>query len=545
MTVTNKQKTMYVAFLLVTATVVVYSGVLGNGFVNFDDNDYVTSNAIIQKGLSWEGIKWAFTSFHASNWHPLTWLSHMLDVQLFGLNPAGHHLMNLLFHIFATLLLFGFLSCATGKIWFSGFASALFALHPMHVESVAWVAERKDVLSAAFYFATLWVYVSYSRSNSLKKYALVIILFTLGLLSKPMLVSLPLLLLLLDYWPLGRFKANSRSIILLAAEKVPFLLLAVISSSITIIAQQTAIAPLNKIYLSTRISNAIISYCIYIWQGFWPFNLAVLYPFSRPEITNVVICLLILVIITVVVLWQVVRLPFLFTGWVWYLITLIPVIGIVQVGGQAHADRYTYVPYIGLFIIAVWGANALLNKLEFRKRTPLIVTFYLTMFALSIITRQQITYWKNDLTLFSHTIKVTKNNAIAYGNLGFFYENDGQIDQAIACYQRALDIYPYFDSYFNLGNTLMQKGQTDNAINHYLKALEIKPNNIKVLSNLAGAYFGKKQYAESLQLIQKAIGYAKIQKDNVTVQDLEANLQYLNEIIGQTKTDSLEYRTPK
>jgi protein O-mannosyl-transferase len=545
MTLTNKQKTIYVAFLLVAATMVFYSGVLGNGFVNFDDNDYVTSNAIVQKGLSWEGIKWAFTSFHASNWHPLTWLSHMLDVQLFGLNPAGHHLMNLIFHICATFLLFGFLSSATGKIWLSGFASALFALHPMHVESVAWVAERKDVLSASFYFATLWAYVYYSRFHSLKKYALAIILFTLGLMAKPMLVSLPFMLLLLDYWPLGRFKANFRNISRVASEKIPFILLAAISSSITIFAQQTAIASLNKIYLSTRISNAIVSYCIYIWQGFWPFNLSVLYPFTRPEIANVVICSLILVTITVVVLWQVIRSPILFTGWVWYLITLIPVIGIVQVGSQAHADRYTYVPYVGLFIIAVWGANTLLNKLKYRKRMLLIVTFLLTMFALAIITRQQITFWKNDFTLFSHAIKVTKNNAIAYGNLGFFYENDGQIDQAIACYQRALDIYSYFDAHFNLGNTLMQKGQTDNAINHYLKALEIKPNNIKVLSNLAGAYFKKRQYSESLQIIQKAIGFAKIQKDTITVQDLEANLQYLNEIIAQTKTDSLDYRMPK
>jgi protein O-mannosyl-transferase len=541
MTVTNKQKTIYVVVLLVTTIVVAYSGVLGNGFVNFDDNDYVTSNAIIQKGLSWEGVKWAFTSFHASNWHPLTWLSHMLDIQLFGLNPAGHHLMNLIFHIFATLLFFGFLSSATGKIWLSGFTAALFALHPMHVESVAWVAERKDVLSATFYFATLWAYVNYVRKNNLNKFMLVIILFMLGLSAKPMLVSLPFVLLVLDYWPLERFSASFRNIGRLIVEKIPLILLAGISSVITIFAQQNAIEPFRKIFLSTRIFNAIVSYCVYIWQAVWPFNLAILYPYTRPEMSQVIICTLVLVIISIVVFLKIGRSKFLLTGWLWYLLTLVPVIGIVQVGGQAHADRYTYIPFVGLFVIVVWSANNFLSYLDSQKRATLIIISILTLGVLSVITRHQVAYWKNDLTLFSHTIKVTKNNAIAYENLGFFYENDGQIDQAITYYQKALAIYPYFDAQFNLGNMLMQKGQIDDAISQYLKALEIKPNSIKALSNLAGAYFGMKRYGESLQLIRKAIGYAKIQKDYKNLQDLTANFEYLNNVIGQGKMDSLDH----
>ena len=350
----EKRRTVYIAFVLTIITAVVYSGVFKNDFINFDDNVYVTSNTHIQQGLSWEGVMWAFTTIYGSNWHPLTWISHMLDIQFFGLNPAGHHLTNLIFHILATLLLFGFLRYATGKVWVSSLVAALFALHPVHVESVAWVAERKDVLSAIFWFLTLWAYVYYTRSPNKRKYALVLILFAFGLLAKPMLVSLPFILLLLDYWPLERMTLNRQAVGLLLLEKIPLLIMAVASSIITVIAQQEAISGFNRIDFKIRLSNAILSYCIYLWQAFWPTGLAIFYPYANPHSINVLGCSFLLVVVTVAVLWKGRQSKFLITDWFWFIIALIPVIGIVQVGGQAHADRYTYLPFIGIFIIFIW-----------------------------------------------------------------------------------------------------------------------------------------------------------------------------------------------
>jgi protein O-mannosyl-transferase len=491
-----KWQTVMVALLLAFVTVVVYSGVLKNDFDYFDDEYYVTTNNHVLQGLSLEGVRWAFTSVgYADNWHPLTWVSHMIDVQLFGLNPAGHHFMNLLFHILATLLLFGFLRYATGKLWTSAFVAALFALHPMHVESVAWVAERKDVLSAAFCFATLWAYAYYARAPKIGRYVIVLILFALGLLAKPMLVTLPFILLLLDYWPLERLTVNTRTIGKLVAEKLPLLTMAAASSIITVVAQHTAIGSVDRYYLSTRISNAIISYGVYIGQVFLPTKLAVLYPYTHPIFIKVVACALLLLAITTAVIWIGRRKKYLLTGWLWYIGTLVPVIGIVQVGSQAHADRYTYIPFVGIFIMLAWGLKAIAEKMPNGKKVAMNVTLGVVFLVMSIKTWDQVGYWKNGLVLFSHSINVTQGSDAAY---------------------------------YNLANMLLQEGRPDEAIVHYQKSLEINPNKIETLSNLAGAYVQTNQPAKAVPFMQRAISLAKAAGDELQVKELSDNLERLN-----------------
>jgi tetratricopeptide (TPR) repeat protein len=524
----EKRRTVYIAFVLTIITAVVYSGVFKNDFINFDDNVYVTSNTHIQQGLSWEGVMWAFTTIYGSNWHPLTWISHMLDIQFFGLNPAGHHLTNLIFHILATLLLFGFLRYATGKVWVSSLVAALFALHPVHVESVAWVAERKDVLSAIFWFLTLWAYVYYTRSPNKRKYALVLILFAFGLLAKPMLVSLPFILLLLDYWPLERMTLNRQAVGLLLLEKIPLLIMAVASSIITVIAQQEAISGFNRIDFKIRLSNAILSYCIYLWQAFWPTGLAIFYPYANPHSINVLGCSFLLVVVTVAVLWKGRQSKFLITDWFWFIIALIPVIGIVQVGGQAHADRYTYLPFIGIFIIFIWGFNEISEKILIRNKMVMKIVIAILFLALSVKTWVQVGNWKNSLTLFSHAIDVTKGNDLAYMNLGLTTESMGRPLEAIDYYQKAIDIDPnYGDAHYNLATTLMHLGRTDEAIAHFKKALDIDPNKIITLDNLAAAYFQKNQVSNAIPLVQKALALAKSTGDETKMKELSGNLELL------------------
>ena len=524
----EKRRTVYIAFVLTIITAVVYSGVFKNDFINFDDNVYVTSNTHIQQGLSWEGVMWAFTTIYGSNWHPLTWISHMLDIQFFGLNPAGHHLTNLIFHILATLLLFGFLRYATGKVWVSSLVAALFALHPVHVESVAWVAERKDVLSAIFWFLTLWAYVYYTRSPNKRKYALVLILFAFGLLAKPMLVSLPFILLLLDYWPLERMTLNRQAVGLLLLEKIPLLIMAVASSIITVIAQQEAISGFNRIDFKIRLSNAILSYCIYLWQAFWPTGLAIFYPYANPHSINVLGCSFLLVVVTVAVLWKGRQSKFLITDWFWFIIALIPVIGIVQVGGQAHADRYTYLPFIGIFIIFIWGFNEISEKILIRNKMVMKIVIAILFLALSVKTWVQVGNWKNSLTLFYHAIDVTKGNDLAYMNLGLTTESMGRPLEAIDYYQKAIDIDPnYGDAHYNLATTLMHLGRTDEAIAHFKKALDIDPNKIITLDNLAAAYFQKNQVSNAIPLVQKALALAKSTGDETKMKELSGNLELL------------------
>jgi hypothetical protein len=396
------------------------------------------------------------------------------------------------------------------------------------VESVAWVAERKDVLSAIFWFLTLWAYVYYTRSPNKRKYALVLILFAFGLLAKPMLVSLPFILLLLDYWPLERMTLNRQAVGLLLLEKIPLLIMAVASSIITVIAQQEAISGFNRIDFKIRLSNAILSYCIYLWQAFWPTGLAIFYPYANPHSINVLGCSFLLVVVTVAVLWKGRQSKFLITDWFWFIIALIPVIGIVQVGGQAHADRYTYLPFIGIFIIFIWGFNEISEKILIRNKMVMKIVIAILFLALSVKTWVQVGNWKNSLTLFSHAIDVTKGNDLAYMNLGLTTESMGRPLEAIDYYQKAIDIDPnYGDAHYNLATTLMHLGRTDEAIAHFKKALDIDPNKIITLDNLAAAYFQKNQVSNAIPLVQKALALAKSTGDETKMKELSGNLELL------------------
>jgi tetratricopeptide (TPR) repeat protein len=498
----------YILFLLTAITFFIYSGTLSSDFAYYDDDVNVTSNEHVCKGLTLGGIKWAFTSVgYSDNWHPLTWLSHMLDVQLFGLNPGWHHLTNLILHIAATLLLFGFLSYSTGEIRLSAIVAALFAWHPLHVESVAWIAERKDVLSAVTGFATLWAYAYYSRKPGIKRYGAVLFLFALGLLAKPMLVALPFVMLLLDFWPLKRPADDKPNLLRLVIEKLPLFALAVASAVITIIAQKGALRNFAAYDLITRISNALVSYCVYIGQVFWPGNLAVLYPYHRLYLPIVSFCITLLIAITVIVFILGKHRKYLITSWFWYLGTLLPVIGIVQVGSQAHADRYTYIPYVGLFVILVWGLNDFLAKISSEKKTLVRAALIVLCITMLLKTYNQVGYWKDGVTLLSHAIAVTKNNEIAH---------------------------------YNLGNIMQLQGRTDEAIAQYTASLRINPNKVNALANLAGIYFQMKQYEMAKYYIEQALDVAKATGDKQNIKDILDNIELLNQTMNSSQNETIK-----
>lgn len=526
-----KRLSKAVAFLLVAVTAVIYSSVIGNDFAYYDDESYITANTHIQKGLSWTSARWAFTSIgYSDNWHPLTWLSHMLDVQLFGLNPAGHHFTNLFFHLITVLLLFWFLLNTTGLLWPSTLVAVLFALHPLHVESVAWVAERKDVLSGMFLFATLWAYIYYVRSRNFAKYLLVFILFALGLMAKPMLVTLPILLLLLDYWPLERLTFNRRSIESLVVEKLPLFMLMIASSIITIIAQHGAIGSLRKYTLLTRVSNAIVSYCVYLGQTFRPTGLSVIYPFPLPQPVKTIGCFLLIIAITAVVIGAGRKKKYLITGWLWYIVSLVPVIGIVQVGSQAHADRYTYIPLIGIFIMVAWSLYDIAVKMTRPKKVLVNVVLSLIIIVMAIKTREQIGYWKNGITLFTHCFDVTKGNVNenAYYNYGNILMDAGRSDDAMSCYRKALEINPnHAKSHINYGLLLSNLGRTDEAIVHYRKALE-HGSDIEAHNNLGNLL------AQTGRTDEATVHFRKALELNPNYGDAHYNFGFMLANMGQT-----------
>jgi tetratricopeptide (TPR) repeat protein len=527
----NERKQSFIACtLLIVVTAILYSGVTKNDFIIYDDSDYVTMNDHIHNGISWENIKWSFSSTDATNWHPLTWISHSLDMQIFGLNSAAHHGMNLVYHCIATLLLFGFLIRVSIKVWVSTFIAALFALHPLHVESVAWVAERKDVLCAVLWFGTMLTYVKYTRCPAIKNYLLFLLLFVLSLMAKPMAVTLPAILLLLDYWPLERFKKDHNWWNLIY-EKIPLCLMSFCSAAITLIAQKPAVGNLVNYTLESRIANAIVSYWTYIQQAFLPIKLSVFYPYEYYRLLSfkVAFCAVFIFSISIVALIFHKRYRYLFVGWFWYLISLIPVIGFVQVGNQAHADRYTYIPLVGLFLImgifidSVAKANKTLRKIS-------VFTAVFILCILSIITVTQIGFWRNDILLFSHAVKVTKGNYVAYNNLGYIYETNGRVDLAAMQYEKAIQINPKYDeSQFGLGNLLLQAGQVDKAIQHLQKAIENNPNRVDFLSNLAGAYFQKQQTGMAMDLMQRALIIARAQKNNNQINDCLEKINLINQ----------------
>jgi tetratricopeptide (TPR) repeat protein len=516
---------LLICLFLIVSTVAAYWQVWNHDFVYYDDHLYVTENPDVQEGLSWEGLLWALTTTRAANWHPLTWLSHMLDSQVFGLNPGWHHLSSLLLHLVNTLLLFVVLRRMTNAVWPSAFVAALFALHPLHVESVAWVAERKDVLSTFFWMTTMWAYVRYVESPVIGRYLLVLLFFALGLAAKPMLVTLPFVLLLMDYWPLRRFQFASggrqqslqKSINLsypasvplhLVREKVPFLALAAVSSVVTLVAQQAsgAIRSLDSIPFQARLANALVAYVSYIGKMIWPAHLAVLYPLSgmRP-MWQAVGAGLFLACVFAFVLRSARKRPYLAVGWLWYFVTLIPVIGLVQVGSQAMADRYTYVPLIGLFIIIAWGVSELTATRPYQ-RLFLVTSAGIVLSALGICTQLQLRHWDNDIVLFKHAVDVTANNYIAHDNLGSQLSKQERFNEAISHFSESLRIKPGQPLvHYNLGNALAKQGKLNEAIQHYSEALRIDPNSADTHNGLGAALYRQGKIEEAITHYSEAL----------------------------------------
>jgi protein O-mannosyl-transferase len=494
---------------LVVAILAVYGQVRTFRFINFDDNIYVTANPIVEEGLTLKGLSWAFTTTRGGNWHPLTWLSHLLDCQLFGLNPGRHHLTNVALHTANSLLLFLWLLYLTESPGCSFMVAALFALHPMHVESVAWVSERKDVLSTLFWLLTLWAYVWYVRRPGLGRYLLIFACFLLGLMAKPMPVTLPFVLLLLDYWPLARLSLPHRaaaagdgiSFKRLVREKAPLFGLAALFCLITLYAQKTvgAFWSLQTLPFTTRLANALTAYMAYLGKMFWPVHLAVAYPYAAPHppLAPALLAALLLAALTFLVLWRARRQPYLPVGWFWYLGTLVPVIGLVQVGRQAMADRYTYVPFIGLFIALVWGVSELAARWR-ASRFLLPVAAGVVLTALTLCTWQQARYWRNSIALYEHTLQVTGNNALIHVNLGVALAEQGKLNQAIAQYTAALRLQPDFvQAHFNLGAALAAQGKFKQAIAQYTAALRLKPNLAATHIALGQALEAQDQFAEA------------------------------------------------
>jgi protein O-mannosyl-transferase len=496
-------------------------------FISFDDGPYILKNPQVNRGLTSEGFVWAFTHFHSGNWHPLTWLSHMLDCQLFGLDAGWHHLVNVILHAATAIVLFLVLHRMTGFVWRSAFVAAIFAIHPLRVESVAWVAERKDILSGLFFVLTLLAYVRYARRRSAMRYGLVLFLFVLGLMAKPMLVTLPFILLLLDYWPLNRLaprddgpgsEPTTRAKLIL--EKLPLLALGLASSIVTFFAQRVALQPLANISLAARAGNALMSYVVYLREFFWPVPLTAFYPFAPADVVpeKVLLAAAVLAGISVAVI-VLRRRRYLVTGWLWYLIMLGPVIGILQVGNQAHADRYTYLPQIGLGLALTWAVADFCS--HWKRRAWLLSPVAAGLIALCIWTAwTQAAHWKNSESLWTHALAFTSDNAVAEENLAETLYANGRTREAITHLDNALRIHPYLasvhsllgvvlletgqapeslaelqtatrldphdaDAQYNLANTFLALGEPTDAIAHYDAALKINPDDVQSLNNMA------------------------------------------------------------
>jgi tetratricopeptide (TPR) repeat protein len=507
-------RSFWVCLVLMLITAAVFYQVCTYDFVNLDDADYVYENLKIQSGITPKAIKWAFTTGYASNWHPLTWLSHMLDWQLFGPKAGGHHLTNLIFHIANTLLLFIVLKQMTHKLWPSAFVAALFALHPLHIESVAWVSERKDVLSTFFWILTMWAYVRFVSRPKIARYLLIVVFFALGLMSKPMLVTLPFVLLLLDYWPLDRFSLKGKktglkySLSYLLIEKVPLFAMAIASCIVTFIIQKKGGAmEWEKYGLPIRLANAFISYLQYINKMVWPARLAVLYPHPNQNVSILyaVISVVFLLIVTILIFRFAKERRYLVVGWLWYLGTLVPVIGLIQVGVQARADRYTYIPLIGLFIIIAWGLPDLLTKWRYKK-IALGLASLLIILVMSICTHFQLCYWQNSLTLFQHALDVTKDNYVVHFCMAGPLRKQGKLNETIYHCLEAIRIKPnYTKAIVSLGVALDEAGRIDEAIAEYKKCLQIAPNDPLALNNLGIALGEQGKFKEAVKYFTEAL----------------------------------------
>ncbi len=481
----TRARKLFLAFALVLITLGVFQEVRFNDFVGFDDDVYLKLNDHVRAGLTLEGVRWAWTSMYASNWHPLTWISHMLDVEVFGMEPAGHHLTNLLLHLVNVLLVFLALGRLTGYYGRSAMVAALFALHPLHVESVAWVSERKDLLSAAFGLMAIYLYAVYAKRANPLAYLGVFLCLALGLAAKPMLVTLPFLLLLFDIWPLERWHW------LRIVEKLPLIALAIFSSVITLMAQQSghALESLDVLPVSERIANTFIAYLRYVFMTFWPVDLAVFYPhpISWP-LGQVFASASVAAAVSWLALRAIKTQGWFFVGWFWFVGMLVPVIGIVQVGEQSLADRYMYLPILGLLILIVWAAAFGLGSGRLRWLLGL-PWFVAALVGCGFLTFHQVRYWRDTVTLFSHALDVTEENHVAHHNLAAAYAGRGELKQAIPHFKEALRIRPgYADAHYNLGTALGRRGDLNSAIQELTLAQRIRPRHPDTLFNLASAY---------------------------------------------------------
>ena len=500
--------------LLLAAVLLVYGQTCSHEFINFDDPDYVYKNPHLGPVVTLSNIIWAFTSVYAANWHPVTWISHMLDVQFFGLNPSGHHLTSVALHAVNSLLLFLLLCRLTGAVVRSAVVAAVFALHPLHVESVAWVAERKDVLSTLFWMLTLYLYAGYVERPGLSRYIPVVICFLLGLMAKPMLVTLPLVMLLLDRWPLARVAGwcsgygnnAQRSFWYLIKEKIPFVVLAALSCCVTVYSQQAAMTSLVSNPLSARVANAVVAYVSYLGKTFWPKGLAVFYPFpvTLPLWQSVGAAGL-LSVITLAAFRERRRRPYLLVGWLWFLCTLIPVIGIVRVGLQSMADRYMYVPQTGIIIMVVLGVVDLSSKWPYRRVALASITG--TVLAASVLTTwRQVSYWQNNTTLYSHALAVTQDNFVAHNNMGFDLASNDRYEEAINHYNEAIRIAPWHTlSELNLGVSLRKMGKRDEAVVHITEAIRQNPEYAAAYNELGAVMLLEKKYGEAVDNLTKAV----------------------------------------
>ena len=550
---------LLISIVLAFITLAIYAPVISFDFVEFDDDSYVTGNLAVQNGLTFEGVLWAFRGFHVSNWHPLTMLSHMLDCSLFHLAAGGHHLTNLLFHTANTVLLFLLLRRMTGAVWRSAIVAALFAWHPLHVESVAWVAERKDVLSTLFLLLTVWAYVRYAEKPGLRRYSLVLLWFALGLMSKPMLVTLPGILLLLDYWPLGRMRfgagafpdtlkgghqtgggsarcppfwesrgENARKLLL---EKIPLVILSTAAGIATLWAQRewNALISLQSMPFSARLSNAVVSYAGYLGKMLWPVDLCAFYPLPGEISKGLLVCsALVLVGISLFVWRSRKNRQYLSAGWLWYLLTLLPVIGLVQVGGQAMADRYTYVPLLGIFIMMVWGIAPFFEAWSARQsvKTGLVSGLLLSCL---LATGFQIQEWRNGVRLFVRCLEVTPNSFLVHHNLGVALSARGHKSEAIAQFRESLRLYTNnFKSHFTLAQELTESGETAEAIGHFAEAARLRPRDASVRVKLGVLLAQQGQIPEATDQFIAAL---KVEPENAL-----AHLNLANALNQQGRT---------
>jgi protein O-mannosyl-transferase len=526
---TKRHASILAILVMIALVLAVYWPVQSYNFINYDDQGYVTSNDLVHAGFTYNSFLEVFSKNYLGNWHPLTMLSHMLDWQLYGSHAGGHHWTNVIIHILNTVLLFLLLRTLTGAMWRSAFVAALFAVHPINVESVAWIAERKNVLSTFFWIGTLLLYVRYVKSPDWKRYLPVLICFTLGLMSKPMLVTLPFVLLLLDYWPLCRTKIeqpnddqtinvtkvapNKKRILFLISEKVPLFVLSAIFSYLTLFIQKNAgaVLGLKSFPILNRLGNVVISYELYIRKMFWPFDLAVFYPLNyNISFWQVIFPALLLIVITVIVSIYYRKRPYLLVGWLWYLGTLVPVIGIVQVSDQAMADRYAYIPFIGLFIMLTWGAFDIIKK-HFSSRIIIIIPL-LIISGLTIAAHQQVKYWQNTFTLFSHALDVTQNNAFAHSNVAGELLMQNKVDEAMLHCEKALLLNPRdYNTLVRVARIYNIRGEKDKAIDALLQAIQVQPRYHKAYDDLCEILMQTGRIKEALQEYKKA---ADINKDD-------------------------------